>query len=161
MNPRKTLRASPVNILAFSLVEVVIALAICTFALVAMVGLLGTGLQSGKDSGDQIQAANMASLLISMRAAAPTNHIANFVIPESAMTNGYSSTYAMGTNYLGFDGNVTNTASAAYRIVYQAGTNTMTGSGVSQVYLMLSWPAQANTTNAAVRSYELLTYILH
>jgi len=159
MNPRKTFSLLPINTRAFSLVEVVVALGICTFVLFAMVGLLGTGLQSGKDSEDQIQAANMASLLISTRVAAPTNSIANFAIPESAMTNGYSSAYAAGTNYLGYDGKTTNAASASYRIVYQAGTNAMTGSAVSQVYLMLSWPAQANPANAAVRSYELLTYI--
>jgi len=159
MNSSKTLFLPPGNILAFSLVEVVLALAICTFALFALVGLMGVGLRSGKDSGDQIQAANLVSLLISMRTAAETNDIANFAIPESALTNGYTSSYSTGTNYLGYDGKTTNAAKASYRLVYQAGTNAMTGNGVSQVYLILSWPAQANPVNPAVGRYELLTYI--
>lgn len=144
---------------AFTLVEVVVALGICTFALVAMVGMLDTGLQSGRDSEDQIQATNLASLLISTRMAAPTNTIANFAIPASAMTNGYGNAYSTGTNYVGFDGRLTNSVNAAYQITCEAGTNAMTGSGVSQVYLMLSWPAELNVTNSAAKRYELLTYI--
>ncbi len=38
---------------AFSLVEVVIALAICSFALIAILGLLTIGLQSTRDSSRQ------------------------------------------------------------------------------------------------------------
>jgi type II secretory pathway pseudopilin PulG len=147
------------SIRAFTLVEVVLALGISVFALVALVGVLGTGLQSGKDSEDQIQATNLASLIISTRTAAPTNTIANFAIPASAMTNGYANAYASGVNYIGFDGRLTNSAYAAYQITCQAGTNAITGSGICQIYLMLSWPAQMNSANAAAKRYELLTYI--
>ncbi len=41
---------------AFSLVEVVLALAIFTFALVTILGLLGVALGTNKQSSDQIQA---------------------------------------------------------------------------------------------------------
>lgn len=144
---------------AFSLVEVVLALGICSFALVALIGLLGTGLQSGKDSEDQIQATNLASLIISTRAAAPTNNIANFAIPLSALSGSYGDAYPGGTNYIGSNGKLSAATNAAYRITCRAGTNAITGSGISQVYLKLSWPAQMNATNAAAKSYEILTYI--
>src|ERR1700744_5329447 len=106
---------------AFSLVEVVLALSICAFVLITMLGLLGTGLQSSKDSEDQIQAANLASLLVSTCMACPTNTPANFAIPTTALTNVYGNAYPGGTNYIGVDGYLTNAANAAYVITCQAG----------------------------------------
>ena len=153
----KTFR--PAGVRAFSLIEVVLALGICAFALVALFGLLGAGLQTNRDSEDQIQAANLMSMLVSTRMTAPTAAIANFAIPSSAMTNAYGNAYSGGTNFIGFDGKLTNSAYAAYQITCRAGTNGMTGSGMAQVYLMLSWPPQVNTTNALAKHYELLTYI--
>jgi Tfp pilus assembly protein PilV len=144
---------------AFSLVEVVLALGICAFVLIAMLGLLSTGLQSSKDSEDQIQAANVASLLISTCLANPTNSPANFAIPSSALTNGYANAYPGGINFIGVDGNLTNVSNAAYVITCQAGTNTISGSSLAQVYLMLTWPARATPSNVTVRRYEISTYI--
>jgi uncharacterized protein (TIGR02598 family) len=150
---------SPQGIRAFSLVEVVLALGLCTFVIVGLVGLLSVGIQSGKDSEDQIQAANMASLLISTRSAAPTNYITNFGIPVTAMTNSYGNAFTAAVNYIANDGTLTNATYAAYQITCQAGTNSQTGSEAAQVYLMLSWPPQANVANGTARHYELLTYI--
>lgn len=148
---------------AFSLVEVVVALGICSFALVAIMGLFTTGLQSGKDSETQIHAANLISLLVSTRGALPTNAIANFAIPERAMTHGYTNAYDNGgrlTNYLASDGSIANSAAnALYQISCKAGTNLMTGPKVAQVYIKLTWPPHMNPTNAAAGSYEVLTYI--
>jgi Tfp pilus assembly protein PilV len=144
---------------AFSLVEVVVALGICTFVLVALMGLLSTGLQSGRDSEDQIQATNLAALLITTRTAATTNNIANFAIPASAMTNAYGQIYPGGNTYISSNGMLTNVAGAAYQISCLAGTNLITGSGICQIYLRLSWPVHMSATNNVVKSYELLTYI--
>jgi type II secretory pathway pseudopilin PulG len=149
---------------AFSLVEVVLAIAICSFVLVAILGLFTTGLQSTKESEEEIQAANLAATLISLRTATPTNTISalpNFAIPASAMTQAYGGAYTGGvsTNYVGTDGQtLTSSANAAYMITCQAGTNSVTGSGISQVYLMLSWPPQVPSSSAAGR-YELTTFI--
>ncbi len=80
--PRRLLASRrTASVAAFSLVEVVVALGIFTFALVAIIGLFVTGLNTNKESSDQIQAANFASLLISSRRALPTNVIANFALP--------------------------------------------------------------------------------
>ncbi len=144
---------------AFSLIEVVVALGICTFVLIALMGLLGTGLQSGRDSEDQIQATNLAALLIATRTAATTNTIPNFAIPASAMTNGYGQVYPGGNTYISSNGMLTTVAGAAYQITCLAGTNLITGSGICQVYLRLSWPVHMSATNNVVKSYELLTYI--
>ncbi|HEY8966749.1 MAG TPA: hypothetical protein VIM58_09910, partial [Candidatus Methylacidiphilales bacterium] len=56
---------------AFSLVEVMIALAIGVFVLVGIMGLFTAGLQTNHQSEAEIQAANLASLILSSRRAAP------------------------------------------------------------------------------------------
>ncbi len=145
---------------AFSLVEVVLAIAICSFSLIAILGLFTTGLQSTRDSEQQIQAANLASTLISMRMASPTNtfsSLPNFAIPASAMTKGFASAYT-GNVYVGSDGQTNTIGNAVYRISCSAGTNSLTGTGTAQVYIMLSWPPQATATTAAGR-YEIITDI--
>jgi uncharacterized protein (TIGR02598 family) len=144
---------------AFSLVEVVIALGLSSFVLVALVGLLGTGLQTGRDSEDQIQATNLASLLTSTRMASPTNDISGFALSASVMTNAYQDIYGGQPTYVAANGKLTNAAHASYQITCYAGTNLMTGRDVCQVYIKLSWPALMKTTNIAVKNYELLTYI--
>jgi len=147
---------------AFSLVEVAMAVAICSFALIAILGLFFTGIKSTGESQQEIQAANLASTLISMRMASPTNDIAalpNFAIPTKSMTNLYASVYTGANNYIGTDGQTTTVANAVYAISCLAGTNALTGSGTAQVYLMLSWPPQLNPTNMAAGRYELTTAI--
>jgi uncharacterized protein (TIGR02598 family) len=154
-------RTNRQQIAAFSLIEVVIAIGICSFALIAILGLFTTGLQSTKESEKQIQAADLASTMISLKCASPTNDISslsNFAIKTYNMTNAVFSFPSQTTGYVGTDGQTTNTAAyAAFRYTYAAGT-TASGSGLSQVYLMLSWPPQATAATAAGR-YEITTYI--
>ena len=140
---------------SFSLIEVVLALAVCTFGIVALVGLFSTGVQASKESQDEIQAANFASYLVAVRTASPTNAIANFGVPPlPAAAGGITA-----TNFVGPDGLVTNAAAAAYRLVCRAGTNAATGPSLSQVYLLLSWPAAADPNGTAAKKYDLVTYI--
>jgi len=143
----------------FTLVEVTLALGICAFVLVALIGLFSTGLKASRESEDQVQAANLASRIVAIRQAAPTNasSFPDLAIPASAMTNAYADAYGGATRYVGFDG-MTNSSSPAYRVTCKAGTNALTGSSTAQVYLLLTWPPQAAATNAAGR-YEILTYI--
>lgn len=142
---------------AFSLVEVVLALGICAFVLVALIGLFSTGLRTGRESEEQVQAANLASQILSTSVAAPTGtNLNNFAIPISALTNSYADVFPSAGALVGLDGRTNSTP--AYRIVCRAGTNAQTGPRLAQVYVMLSWPYQASITNAAGR-YEALTYV--
>lgn len=146
---------------AFSLVEVVLALGICAFVLVALLGLFTAGLRAGRESEEQVQAANLASQIFSTRLAAPTSdtNTPGFVIPASALTNAYGSLFGSAGGFVGLDGRTKPSADgAAYRILAMAGTNALTGPRTSQVHLMLSWPAQASLSNSAGH-YETLTYI--
>jgi len=144
----------------FSLVEVVIALGICVFVLVALMGLFSSGWKMGRESEDQVQAANLASQIIALRMASPTSGpTTNTAIPYTVMTQSYTNAYNTADRFVSFDGTLLPDATdAAYRIACNVGTNTSTGSKVSQVYLRLTWPAQAAATNAAGR-YEVTTYV--
>lgn len=150
-----TSRVSP----AFSLVEVVMALGICTFVLVALIGLFSSGWKMSRESEEQIQAANLASQIIASRIVSPTNGPANAAIPAAKLSQAYNNAYASDDRFVGFDGLLTSDISAAaYRIACNIGTNTATGTKLSQVYLRLTWPPQAAATNASGR-YEISTYI--
>ena len=146
------------RVAAFSLVEVVVALGIFTFALVAIVGLFVTGLNTNKESSDQIQGANFASLLISTRRALPTNVIANFALPPLNVPYSTAGTYL--TNATGVAADGTTNGTPAYNLFYQAGTSTLTGSHLALVHLVLWWPlAAAAPTNNPGSRYEVTTQI--
>ena len=167
LSPMKHPAKRPRSRSAFSLVEIVLAIAVCSFALIAVLGLFTTGLQSNHQSEQDIQAANLASMLISLRTASPTSaipNLPNFAIPTSVMSGPYTNAYPGSggnvlTNYVGLDGQTTTLANAAYLISCRAGTNAVTGNNLAQVYLMLSWPPQADPANGNVGHYEIITTI--
>jgi uncharacterized protein (TIGR02598 family) len=146
------------SIVAFTLVEVVVALSIFSFALVAIVGLFMVGINTNKESSDQIQEANFASLLISTRRALPTNSIANFALPPLNVP--YSSTGTYLTNSAGVASDGTTTGTPVYNLFYQAGTNSLTGSHLALVHFIVWTPISAPfpASNPAVR-YELTTQV--
>jgi type II secretory pathway pseudopilin PulG len=148
------MRASP---RAFTLVEVVLALGIFAFVIVALLGLFSAGVQINSDIQNQTQAADLGSRIIAMAQAAPTNAAANAAIPGSALANAYASLYGTSGTYVGFDGLITNTP-AAYRISCSAGTTALTGANIAQIHLTLTWPPNASPTNAAGK-YETVTYV--
>ena len=147
---------------AFTLVEVVIALGIFIFALVAIGGLFFVGLNINKESSEQIQAANLASLLISTRRAIPVdplgtpNPLGNFALPPlNAPTSG---NYKMGVADDGTVGSAT--GSPAYNLFYQVSTNAVAGAHLAQVHLLLWWPATLTTPpNNPSSRYELTTLV--
>ncbi len=141
----------------FSLIEVMIAMGICSFALVSLIGLFSVGLQASRDSDEEIQAANLVSLVLNSLPTSATAAASNSpsVLAYTDLTNGYATKT---TRYIGADGSSATATNAAYALTCAAGTNSLTGGSISQVYLMLSWPVQSSSTNAAGR-YETLTYI--
>lgn len=145
---------------AFSLVEVVLAMGITSFALVAMLGLFTTGLKSSSESENQIQAANLASMLLSVRSVSPTKVINNFALPP--LNVAYGKAYGNGTiltNFVASSGYLTNAAGAEFNISCQMGTNAVTGINMAQVYIQLTWPPRADPSKTQVGRYELTTFI--
>jgi uncharacterized protein (TIGR02598 family) len=150
---------------SFTLVEVVIALGIFSFAIVAIVGLFAVGIDTNKESSEQIQAADVASLLISTRRAVPTSTIANFALPPLNVQ--YSSTGTYLTNESGVATDGTLTGARTYNLFYQIGTNYQTGANpatgthLALVHLMLWWPtASPMPLNNAGNRYELTTQVV-
>jgi type II secretory pathway pseudopilin PulG len=141
---------------AFSLIEVVLALAVMTFALVAVVGLFSVGLRTNKESSDQLQATDIASLLIASRRAQPTGVLTNFALPplNVALTSN-----SVPVN-LALDGTIAPTAAAApFKLNYIVGTSD--NPKVANVYLLLWWPGSAAKppTNSPGGYYQLATQI--
>jgi len=143
---------------AFTLIEVMLALGIFSFALVAIFGLFFVGINTNKESSDQIAAANLASLLISTRRSVPTNTITNFALPPLNASYETNGVYLTNTEGVAIDGTLTGTR--AYNLYYQAGTNAATGAHLAQVHLLLWWPVTAPlATNTPATRYELTTQV--
>jgi type II secretory pathway pseudopilin PulG len=147
---------------SFSLIEVVLALAIVSFAIIAILGLFSAGLKANKESYDQIQEANIASLLIATRRSAPDNTLSNF---SSFGLPNLDQNYITGTNRVGIDGmiasdtnsSITNTV---FNVAYGVGTNSVTGPKVANIYILV-WPsgAAAPQTNNPGSYYEIYTQV--
>jgi uncharacterized protein (TIGR02598 family) len=143
---------------AFTLVEVVIALAIFSFAIMGIASLFLVGINTSKDSSDQIQAANIASLLISTRRAMPTNIVTDFALPPLNVAYSPTGTFLTNTGGVGLDG--TTSGTPAYNLFYQVGTNLVTGPHISLVHLILWAPtASPMPTNNPGSCYELTTEV--
>lgn len=152
----KTKKTTGGSLRSFSLIEVLLALGIISFALVALIGLFTLGLKTNKESSDQIEAANVASLLLSTLRAIPTNPPAGFALP--ALNQGTVSK----TVKVASDGTTTDlaTTSRAYNLYYVVGTNATTGPKLANVYMMLWWPASAPMpTNNPSAYYEVTAQI--
>jgi len=159
---------------AFSLVEVVIALAIVVFAGFGLLGLLGTGLQGNHESKEQLQAANIVEYLCSIRRAAPninfsgtnsSNPQPGFPLPAlgTATNNMYS---AVGSGpapvFVTWDGVTTNATSgpAAFGLLFSITPSTNAYPTVapasSTVYLCLYWPP-SSVPNISSGHFEVTT----
>lgn len=155
-SPVVFLRADP-GVASFTLVEVVVAMGIFTFALVVVLGLLNVALSTNKQSSDQIQAANIASLLVATRRAAPTN--TGSYLSSFALTNLNQGLFT-NTTVVGLDGTTSTNSGTTYNLYYVAGTNSATGPNMASVYLLLWWPQGAPMPNHNPSAYyELSTEI--
>jgi uncharacterized protein (TIGR02598 family) len=146
------------SVAAFSLVEVVLAMGIVSFALIIMFALLPIGLKSNIDSMGESQGVNLLQALIADRqSTAYSNYSTFYNLP--ALTNVTSQ--MTGTLYIMEDGVTTNAQANAARYcvnytVYPA-TNTYSGATNSPVTgpplpvsinFRVSWPA-AQTNRAS------------
>ena len=76
------MRATSRRQAAFSLVEVTIAMGLVAFVLAALIGVFALGINSERDSIEQIGAANLASRLIGERRANPAeSNVNGFALP--------------------------------------------------------------------------------
>ena len=148
----------------------VIAIGILSFSLVVIIGMLGAGLSNTHDSSSRLQAADIASLLISTRRTAPTNsNLANFALPALGGTNSAGQDVVSATtNYtkVQTDG-ITNIGSSNQVVYNLRAIITAAGpqSNIANVDLVLWWPSTLPATNSSMPVnnpagyYELVTQI--
>jgi uncharacterized protein (TIGR02598 family) len=138
---------------AFSLVEVVVALGVISFALLSLIALLPMGLQSAKDSLAETGAVNVLSAVIADRQSSP------FMINSLTYTNVPPLTTGMSTasGYFGVAANnqLTNLSAAMYRVDYSVTPptwGTLTNLAPYQIDFRVSWPATAAQPSGFVES---------
>jgi Tfp pilus assembly protein PilV len=141
------------EIKAFTLVEVVIALGLMVFGIIVVLGLLSVVLETNRESKGQLGAADTASHMVAARRAAPTNTVADLVLP--VINQDWNAT--KGTGYVSSDGKVATASQAAFYATYQVGTNVGTGTRAGDVDVVLSWPAAAAAN--AQNHYEIFTTV--
>lgn len=151
-----------IRIAAFSLVEVVLAMGIISFALIILFALLPVGLKSNNDSLGESQAVNLLQALIADRqATAYSTNSALYNLP--AVTN--ITSQVTGSLYVMEDALTTNAqpAAARYRVSYTIypATNNFSGAtnypvtGPPQpvsINFKVSWPAAQTNHPSSVET---------
>ncbi len=152
-----------ISMRGFSLVEVVLALAVAAFALITIMALLPAGLGASKDSSEQTEAMNLAIGVVSDLRQTPTA----IAIQDSgaALTSvspryGIDVTKSATTLFLDSNGNSSTTlaASSRYKVLVNltqptsaSGTHTSTYGNVQFI-----WPAEAPTSANSISVFVAL-----
>lgn len=149
---------------AFSLIEVVLALGIFSFCIVAVLGLFSVGLKTSKASDDEMRAADLTSSLVGRMRSVPRLDLTPNGFPFGALTNAGGTLFNKATGsplYLNGDGTVAaSAASAQASRGYAAAAfgSYDAASRTASVSLTLWWPAMAPYGNA-LGQYTVSTYI--
>ena len=138
----------PVRRDAFSLVEVVFALAIMSFCLIVLLALLPISLSTIKDASEETAGINVISTVVSDLKATPT---ADTSSPNYKLTLADAKPQ---TIYVDQAGKVASASVARYlvTVTLSSPTDQNTINGVASV----SWPAQAAKPAATVESFFAL-----
>ena len=123
---------------AFSLVEVTLALGVAAFCLIAVFGLMPTGVQTSRNATSQTAATNIiASVIADMRATTSSTS------PQYGITFGTAKT-------LYFDGAGQFTTSLGANSRYRVSvTFPSSPAGLSYADIRVTWPAAAISANAS------------
>ena len=134
---------------AFSLVEVVIAIGVAAFCLVAMLGLFPTGLKSVKNTIDQTAAAGYLDAIALDLSSIPLGSNTSSLYGLTLPARGGSSTST--TNfYFNDDGTLTSSSSSVstrYRVQLSFSNNPASPL-VTSAQIQVSWPPTASLANA-------------
>ncbi|HSI85335.1 MAG: hypothetical protein ACAI35_17635 [Candidatus Methylacidiphilales bacterium] len=149
----------------FSLVEVVLAIGIFSFCIVAIMSLFSLGMATSKESDEEIRAANLATSILCRMRIAPHVDLTSQGFPFGVLTNSAGGTVfeiaPENPLFIKGDGTVAATAEIAMSARGFAGSAKAsfdTTSQVSRISLTLWWPAVA-PYNRAVGRYSVTTYI--
>jgi uncharacterized protein (TIGR02598 family) len=129
----------------FSLIEVVIALGIFAFCIVAIVGLLPVGMNSVRSVSNENNAIHIASSIEGIWQVAPTNtSITNSNFPITNLYIGITNNAP--PFYFNEFGEQTDSAGSSVNMTYTANASTTTSSAYD-VKMVFKWPPHAPNTN--------------
>jgi uncharacterized protein (TIGR02598 family) len=139
---------------AFSLVEVVLALGIAAFALVAIVGMLPVGLKLASESDEESRAVNILTQLAADRRASITTAASEiYRIPALVGSVTATNTFAVGEDGTYLDQDF---AKARYRVNYSLIPPRANSGDPWLLWLRAGWPAQATNPSASVESLNTI-----
>ncbi len=147
---------------AFSLTEVVLALAVFSLAIVSLLGLLSVAMSSQRDSVMETTAANVASAILNQRRAAPQAEIGDAVIPKLSELVGTSADSAVSVSEY-VDGSGIKVADsdpqAAFLCEFRGwGWDDPVTPKLARLHLRLLWPVElAKRDPERAESYEIFT----
>jgi hypothetical protein len=135
-------------------VEVVLALGVASFCLVALLGLFSNALTTNRNSVAEFDAAHIAQSLLVTRRADPKSVIADFPLPPLSQAG-------TGSALLDVNGKIVPLKDARFGINYRLlalPQAPLQKTAMTQVHLSLHWPAQS-TPETASGHYELITVL--
>lgn len=141
----------------FSLIEVVLALGVLSFAILSIMALLPMGLQTNRDSYEESVGTNLIAAMVADWRALQVGG-SNTFSPIFKLPKLQASTPL--TNVLGISetGKVTNLTSSRYRVSYRIIPPTASDSFTPYyVSFVVSWPGQATNANSSVESIAAIS----
>jgi len=139
----------------FTLVEVVIALGVLAFALVALIGLLPLGMQSNRESREETEAIGLVRHLVAERRAHPFTNSTSNGVPRLDSSPPISSRVETNSTNLTW-------GDRRYRVEYSLQRPPVIANAVSRtspylVFLRVSWPADTTNSQGSVESLASFT----
>jgi uncharacterized protein (TIGR02598 family) len=145
---------------AFSLVEVVLALGVVSFAIVAILGVLPIGLQTSKSGQDETRAAQIAQAVLASIASQAPSQFDNVLVPLNDDSNStvplHLNTGETATLYADNNGKLTPTIAGAVYLVRVKTNSSPTGFDpgyANQVTISVIWPAAAPAAQQTSRDF--------
>lgn len=147
---------------AFSLTEVVLALAVFSLAIVSLLGLMSIAISTQRDSVMETNAANVAASILNQRRSAPQATIQNAILPKlSEMMGEDIKSAASGSEVVDGSGKRVAQAdpNAQFICEYKGwGWNDPVTPKLARVHLRLLWPVElARRAPDRAESYEVFT----
>lgn len=153
--------------LAFSIVEVVLALGVIAVGVVAILGVFPIALQTGRSAQDETRAPQIAQTIFSSLVAQASSQFNNLQLPIAGNASlpidlTLSSSPSTPTLYADNDGKLSQDATAAAYAIFiftcnpsncaspPAGFNDAT---LNQLTVRVAWPANAPAANQTYRDY--------
>jgi len=156
---------------AFSLVEVTLALGVAAFCLLAIAGLLPTGMRVNRDSASRLAAASIAQAVVGDMQASITaskstvlteTRLFHIPLPLNGTTTFFAGVNGQQSGTTNQDADGTATPTPIYRVSVYATPGS--GKAATIVRILTTWPALADPTAAVVPtkfagSLEVMTAI--